>query len=128
VAGSSRGSYQYSDSSGSIHESFSQDYSLKDSNVWSQTTGGSTATTAIASVTMDAQKTVTAERSAENTMPFIVIGAIGALLVAIVALLYFVKRKKAVTSPDAGTMPGKERTLVCVPCVEHTFPKSAQFN
>lgn len=62
--------------------------------------GDSTVTTAAASVTMDGPKTVTAEWRTDNTIPYIVLGGIGAAIIVLVLLL-LMKRRKAPASSAA---------------------------
>jgi LPXTG-motif cell wall-anchored protein len=67
--------------------------------------GDSTATTSSASVLMDGPKVVTAEWRTDNTMPYIIIAAIGAVLIATVALLVLKRRRKAPSSTTASQPP-----------------------
>ena len=67
--------------------------------------GDSTATTSSASVLMDGPKVVTAEWRTDNTMPYIIIAAIGAVLIATVALLVLKRRRKTPSSTTASQPP-----------------------
>jgi hypothetical protein len=62
--------------------------------IFERWSGDLTATTTSASVRMDGPKTVTAEWRADNTMPYTIIGAIGAATIVIVALALAMKRRK----------------------------------
>jgi len=60
--------------------------------------GDSTAATTSASVTMNGPKTVIAEWSTDNTMPYIILGAIGAAIIVVVVLTITLKRKGCPTT------------------------------
>lgn len=59
--------------------------------------GDSTATASSASVAMDRPKTVTAEWSTDNTIPYIILGIIGAAVTVVAVLTLFRKRRRAPT-------------------------------
>jgi len=73
--------------------------------VFDHWSGDSSATTCNASLAMNGPKMVAAEWRVDNTMPHIVFGAIGALI--IITLLLFVRRKKGITGGSDRMKAGK---------------------